>query len=169
MTFILQIRRGKQFTATQCVGSGSANSAAHGHELLVKWVGFDYNQATWEPMDNCANCPDLVADYFRNKHQTGATSRSPEHTSATPTTTLPATDYAPPSSPESDLSDSSTLPVVCLVGYKWCRCPHHTSPRFVRAADIDDRFCCKLGCNAHTEDVRDSDGPDTFVEWVALS
>ena len=147
-------------------GRGRAKNRAR-VELLVKWVG--YNDPTWEPEDSCANCRALVDDYFRNKSTLPSAHGNVN-------TANGADAYAcgvggvqeSPSSPDSDSSDSSTLPVVCYSGYKWCRCPHH-GPRMVRDADIDnDRFCCKLGCHAHTKDVRNLDAPDALIVWVKV-
>ena len=33
-------------------------------EFLVKWVGCGPEHNTWEPEANCANCPQVVSDYW---------------------------------------------------------------------------------------------------------
>ena len=33
-------------------------------EYLVKWLGYGVQHNTWEPSANCANCPQLVSDYW---------------------------------------------------------------------------------------------------------
>ena len=35
-------------------------------EFLVKWRGFDAQHATWEPQQNCVNCPEVVQQYWDN-------------------------------------------------------------------------------------------------------
>ena len=30
-------------------------------EFLVKWLGYDLFEATWEPLENLTNCPDVLS------------------------------------------------------------------------------------------------------------
>jgi hypothetical protein len=33
-------------------------------QYLVKWLGYGSEHNTWEPEDNCANCPDILREYW---------------------------------------------------------------------------------------------------------
>jgi hypothetical protein len=35
-----------------------------GREYLIKWLGYPAEYNTWEPEENCLNCPDMVQDYW---------------------------------------------------------------------------------------------------------
>eukprot|EP00878_Enallax_costatus_P006882 GHUV01007210.1.p1 GENE.GHUV01007210.1~~GHUV01007210.1.p1 ORF type:complete len:1163 (-),score=135.24 GHUV01007210.1:586-4074(-) len=40
-----------------------AQTPVYLRKYLVKWKGYDHSYNTWEPADNCANCPDIVKAY----------------------------------------------------------------------------------------------------------
>ena len=44
-------------------------------EFLVQWRGFDARHSTWEPQQNCVNCPEVVQQYW-DKVSKGGDSRS---------------------------------------------------------------------------------------------
>ena len=44
-------------------------------EYLVKWLGYGVEHNTWEPSANCANCPQLVSDYWAKVEAQADTAR----------------------------------------------------------------------------------------------
>jgi poly(3-hydroxyalkanoate) synthetase len=30
---------------------------------LIKWAGYDASESSWEPLDHCVNCLDMIEDY----------------------------------------------------------------------------------------------------------
>jgi hypothetical protein len=40
-----------------------AKTPVYVRKYLVKWKGYDHSYNTWEPADNCANCPEVIKAY----------------------------------------------------------------------------------------------------------
>jgi hypothetical protein len=38
----------------------------HNREFLVKWLGYDESENTWEPENNLSNCKQLLQRYKKN-------------------------------------------------------------------------------------------------------